>query len=273
MSVRAVAAKPARHYASRMALGGKRAWAGAAALGRAALEVLLPPQCLTCDRPVAAPGQFCADCFAQAAFVTEPCCVQCGVPFAHALQGGQERLCPACRLHAPPWEQARAALRYDGLAKRVLLPFKHADRPELATALAPLMARAGAALLRRAELIVPVPLHRRRLFHRRYNQAALLARALARLSGVPCHPDLLRRTRATPPLGDLGAEQRAASLAGAFAVRPQLLAMAQGRRVLLVDDVMTSGATAAACTEALRLAGAAAVDVLVVARVPDPRLR
>jgi ComF family protein len=239
---------------------------------RAALDLLLPPICPTCDRPVDAPGRFCADCFGHAAFITEPCCVHCGVPFSHLGQGGAERLCPGCRAHAQPWDQARAALRYDGQAKRLLLPFKHADRPELAAALAPLMARAGAALLRRAELIVPVPLHRRRLFARRYNQAALLALGLSRRSGVAAVPDLLRRTRATAPLGELGAEARAAAVAAAFAVRASRAARLVGRRVLLVDDVMTSGATAAACTEVLLAAGAVAVDVLVAARVPDPRL-
>ncbi len=256
-----------------MAAFAARVSTGVAAAGRAALDLLLPPSCLTCDRPVEQPGQFCADCFGRAAFITEPCCMHCGVPFAHALQGGIERLCPGCRLHPPPWGQARAALRYDEHAKHILLPFKHADRPELAAALAPMMARAGSALLRRADLIVPVPLHRRRLFARRYNQAALLAQALARVSGVPAAPDLLRRVRATAPLGELGAEERAAAVAQVFALRANRGALLQGKRVLLVDDVMTSGATASACTAVLLAHGAAAVDVLVAARVPDPRLR
>jgi len=246
---------------------------GVAFAAGAALDFLLPPQCLTCDRPVQTQGQFCAACFAGVAFITAPCCVACGVGFSSAGQGGTELLCPGCRLHPPPWGQARAALRYDGHAKRLVLPFKHADRPELALALAPMMARAGAALLRRAELIAPVPLHRRRLFARRYNQAALLARALARLSGVPALPELLRRTRPTVPLGELSAQRRAETVAGAFAVRPQQVARLHGKRVLLVDDVLTTGATAAACTEVLLAAGATSVDVLVAARVPDPRLR
>lgn len=243
---------------------------GAAA--RTALDFLLPPVCLTCDRPVDGAGRFCADCFRRTAFVTEPCCRACGTPFAHAQQGGAEHLCTTCRAHPPPWRRARAALRYDAQAQRVVLPFKYADRPELAAALATLMARAGAALLREAQVIVPVPLHRRRLLARRYNQAALLAQALARLSGVPSVPDLLARRRATAPLGQLGAAARAAALDGAIAVRPHRAARVAGRPVLLVDDVMTSGATAAACTAALLAAGAAEVDVLVAARVPDPRL-
>ena len=135
------------------------------------------------------------------------------------------------------------------------------------------MARAGAALLHEAEVSVPVPLHRSRLIARRYNQAALLARALARLSGVPAVPDALQRTRATGSLGELGAAARAETVKDVFALRPGRLARIAGRRVLLVDDVMTSGATCAACTRVLLAGGAAGVDVLVAARVPDPRLQ
>ena len=244
-----------------------------AAAGRTVLDLLLPPQCLTCDEPVDAPGRFCPACFRQASFITEPCCTGCGVPFAHAAQGGQEQLCLNCRAQHPPWDRARAALRYDLLSRRVVLALKYGDRTEYAAALAPLMARAGAVLLREAEVIVPVPLHRRRLIARRYNQAALLALALARLAGKPAVPDALRRTRATMPLGDLGAAARAETVKDAFALRPGRLDRIAGRRVLLVDDVLTSGATCGACTRVLLAAGAAGVDVLVAARVSDPRLQ
>jgi ComF family protein len=240
-------------------------------VGRRALDALLPPQCLTCDAPVDAPGRFCPACFAATRFVVEPCCRKCGVPFPHVDAAGPDRLCPACTAHPPPWDRARAALVYDAQARRIVLPLKYADRLELAQAIAPLMARAGADLLADAELIVPVPLHRRRLIARRYNQAALLARALARLAHRPTLPDALVRTRATTPLGSLGAAARAAAVAGAFAVRPTRLAAVADRRVLLIDDVLTSGATCSACTLALLEAGATDVDVLVAARVPDPR--
>src|SRR5271168_306343 len=183
---------------------------GIRAAGRAALDLLLPPQCLTCDAPVDAPGRFCPDCFRHTGFITEPCCQRCGVPFAHASQGGMEKLCPGCRDHPPPWDRARAALRYDAQSRRIVLTLKYSDRTEHAAALAPMMARAGAALLRDADLLVPVPLHRRRLIARRYNQAALLANAVARYAGKPVLPDALRRTRVTMPLGDLSAEERAA---------------------------------------------------------------
>jgi ComF family protein len=237
------------------------------------LDLLLPPQCLTCDAPVQTQGTFCPSCFREAGFITDPSCAGCGLPFAHAGEGGREGLCPACRDNPPPWGRARAALRYDALVRRVVLTFKYGDRTEYAAALAPMMARAGAALLREADVIVPVPLHRRRLFARRYNQAALLALALARLSGKDVAPDALRRLRATVPLGELGAAARARELAGVFDLRPGRAGRIAARRVLLVDDVLTSGATCAACTRVLLGAGAASVDVLVAARVPDPRLR
>jgi ComF family protein len=251
---------------------------GAAALGitrrvgRAALDLLLPPQCLTCDQPVDQQGQFCPACFGVTGFITEPLCGRCGVPFGHAAEGGADGVCPTCHDRPPPWRRARAALRYDAQSRRIVLPLKHGDRTELAAALASLMARAGAALLREAEVVVPVPLHRRRLLARRYNQAALLARRLGRLANVPSVPDALIRARATAALGELSAEARRQAVEGAFAVRPHRAGRIAGKRVLLIDDVLTSGATCAGCAEALLEAGAAAVDVLVAARVPDPRL-
>lgn len=240
--------------------------------GRSVLDLLLPPNCLTCDAPVEAPGRFCADCFRATTFVTEPFCVRCGVPFAHAGQGGPSRICLSCRERAPEFAAARAALRYDPQSRRILLPFKHADRTEAAAALARLMAGSGAALLRRTELLIPVPLHRQRLVARRYNQAALLAFALGRIAGRPVLADGLCRTRPTVALGDLSAAERAAVLDGAFTVRPSRANRIAQRRILLIDDVMTSGATANACARVLKAAGAASVEVLVAARVPDPRL-
>ena len=253
------------------------AWDAAWGAARDVLDLLLPPECLTCDQPVAEPGLFCPACFAATAFIGAPCCDHCGRGFTDASQGfvvdGRERgVCAGCAGNPPPWRQARAPLGYDAQARRLVLAFKHGDRTELAGALAAMMQRAGAALLQRAEVIVPVPLHRRRLLARRYNQAALLALALQRLSGRPALPDLLRRTRHTVSLGHLDATQREAVVAGAFVVRPHRAARMAGRRVLLVDDVMTTGATAAACTLALLAAGAASVDVLVAARVPDRRI-
>ena len=201
-------------------------------------------------------------------------CAICGVPFEAAGQGGIGGTCPGCRAHPPPWGAARAALRYDDQARRILMPFKYGDRIETARALAPMMVRAGAALLQAADLLVPVPLHRWRLLSRRYNQSALLAQALARLSGRPAVLDALRRVKATASLS-LGAKsgvERRAELAGAIQARASRAGVLAGARVLLIDDVITSGATASACVEALLGAGATRVDVLAAARASDPRL-
>jgi ComF family protein len=241
--------------------------------GRRALDLLLPPRCAACDNPVSVQGQLCAACFGRTSFVTAPLCVRCGVPFSFAEQGEADGLCPACRAHLPLFRQARAALRYDDQARRLILPLKHGDRVELAQILAPMMMRAAAGLLSTgAEVLVPVPLHRRRLFERKYNQAAVLAFAVGRLAGRPVLPDALVRTRRTAPLDEKSPEERAREVAGSFVVRRSRVDRITGRTVLLVDDVMTSGSTANACAAALLEAGAAAVDVLVAARVPDPRL-
>jgi ComF family protein len=239
---------------------------------RRALDLLLPPRCAACDNAVGVQGQLCAACFGRTNFITAPFCVRCGVPFAAVEQGGTEGLCPGCRIHPPLFRQARAALRYDEQGRRLILPLKHGDRLELARILAPMMARAGAALLAQADVLVPVPLHRRRLFQRKYNQAAVLAYAVGRLVDRPVIPDALVRTRRTESLDEKSPEERTREVAGSFIVRPSRSERIAGRSVLLVDDVMTSGATANACTDALLQAGASAVDVLVAARVPDPRL-
>ena len=236
------------------------------------LDALLPPHCLTCDAPVGAPGQFCAACFRRTAFVTDPCCACCGRPFGSPAQGGMSGLCSECRAHPPAWTAARAALRYDDQARRILLPFKHGDRIEIASALAPHMARAGAALLSAADWLVPVPLHRGRLLSRRYNQSALLAQALSRITRRPTVLDGLRRIRATASLRDKSGKQRKTEVAGAFAVRRSRLSQLTDARVLLIDDVLTSGATADACARALLAAGAARVDLLVAACVASQPL-
>jgi ComF family protein len=162
-------------------------------------------------------------------------------------------------------------MRYDGTSKRLLLGFKHGDRTDGAPAYASWLNRAGAELLTDADLIAPVPLHRFRLLARRYNQAALLAQGLGRQSGVPVLADLLVRRRRTPPQGRLSATARRRNVAGAFRLNPRHLGKIEGRRVLLIDDVITTGATVSACTRVLKRSGATAVDVLALALVVRAR--
>jgi len=233
------------------------------------LDALLPPQCLACTEPVDRSGQLCAPCWAALAWIEAPLCALCGLPFDFEL--GPEALCGACAARRPAYDRARAVLRYDEHSRNLVLAFKHADRTQGAPAFASWMARAGAALIADAEVVAAVPLHRWRLVARRYNQAALLATVTARkavLSGaLRAAPDLLRRIRATPSQGGLSPARRADNVRGAFAVRRGREPLVEGRRVLLIDDVMTTGATVEACARTLKRAGARAVDVLTLARV------
>lgn len=238
---------------------------------RLAIDALIPPSCPVCDSPVSAEGLICSACFPLFRPIVPPLCNACGLPLAVAEPPSGPVLCPSCASRRPLFGRARAVWLYGGAAKDLVLRLKYADREDLALPIGRFMARAGEELLREADLLIPVPLHLRRLVARRYNQAALLAHVIARASGVPAAVDALRRTRATPPLADLSREEREASLIDAFVVAPRWRGRIAGKRVVLIDDVLTSGATAEACTDALFAAGAASVDVLAAARTPPPR--
>lgn len=238
-----------------------------ARLGAACLSVVLPAHCPGCDAIVHDPGALCGDCFARAGFVGEAGCRTCASPLASVGETDAEGRCAACAETPPPWDAARAAFVYDAFARDLILPLKYADRTENARVLGLHMARAAGSLLAEADLLVPVPLHRWRLASRRYNQAALLAAAVRRHAGAgapPVLPDALVRRRATRRLAHQSARTRNLELEGAIAVRrPDRIA---GRRIVLVDDVLTTGSTARASTLALREAGAASVGLLVAAR-------
>jgi ComF family protein len=186
----------------------------------------------------------------------------CGLPFPPPM--GDDAICADCARDRPSWDRARAVLRYDKHSRRLVLALKHADRTHLARALGGWMRRAGAEVLDGADLVLPVPLHWTRLFARRYNQAGLLAHAVRAAGGPPVAPDWLVRRRRTPSQGRLGAAARARNVRGAFALRPGR--SIKGKRIVLIDDVLTTGATVEECARVLRRGGAAFVGVLTVAR-------
>jgi ComF family protein len=232
-------------------------------LASSAVDFALPPRCPACGTILADPHRFCLACWQSLTFLGEPCCVRCGLPFEFGGEGDAE--CGNCLADPPPFDRLRAAVAYGEIARGVALKLKHGGRPGVAETLAALMLR---HLDPRADaLLVPVPLHRWRIWRRGYNQAALIAAALARRSGLVAAQDILRRTRATPMLRGLGRRERALTVRGAFKVTEAGKARLRGRRVILVDDVYTSGATAGACARALKRAGAASVEVLCWARV------
>lgn len=225
---------------------------------------LWPPLCAVCDEQVQG-GGLCADCWDAVTFLGAPQCYACGVPFP--FDPGPGALCAACTRARPPYERARAAFVYDDASRPMILAFKHADRTDLAPALVNWLARPAAVLLQDADIVAPVPLHWSRLLHRRYNQSALLSNALARRAGAQALPDLLVRKRRTGTQGGKSRPARIRNVQGAFRVRAGYVSGLRDKRVLLVDDVMTTGATLEACARALLRAGAGAVDVITIARV------
>lgn len=238
-----------------------------------ALDLLLPPRCLGCGGPVGTAGTLCAGCWRGVAFIAPPLCARCGYPFEFdpgEFDPGEGALCAGCTRDPPEWDRARAVFRYDDGSRGLVLGFKHGDRTYAAKAFGGWLARAGRELLEEADLLMPVPLHWTRLFSRRYNQAALLAAAVAKVSGVAVDPTILVRKRRTPPQGHLDRTMRRRNVREAFVVAPRKRAKIAGRRIILIDDVLTTGATAEECAIALRRAGARGVDVLTLSRVVTP---
>jgi predicted amidophosphoribosyltransferase len=233
-------------------------------LRAALIDAVYPPRCLACTEATDAPHGLCPACWRDTHFISGPTCAKCGVPLIGAVDGADA--CEVCTRHPPAWDRGAAALIYAGAGRRMVLGLKHGDRLDMVRPLAAWMAAAGRPLLADVDLVAPVPLHWSRLFRRRYNQSAELGRALARRAERPFIADLLARRRATAPQ-DGGRDARAANQAGAFALTQRHGPALPGKRVLLVDDVLTSGATLSACADVLRGAGAAGVDVLALARV------
>jgi ComF family protein len=228
------------------------------------VDVALPQLCASCREPVGDAG-VCAACWAKLSFIAPPYCERLGIPFTY--DPGPGILSMEAIADPPAYHRARAAVRYDDVARTLVHAFKYGDRLDLAPTMGRWMATAGRPLLSDADAIVPVPLHWRRQWARRFNQSALLAEIIAKASTVPVSYRALKRVKATPQQVGLSQSARAQNVQGAFRVPPDGKADVAGRRLILVDDVLTSGATMDACARALLRAGAAQVDALVFARV------
>lgn len=234
-------------------------------LGTLLLDQLYPPVCLACDKPVATADTICSACFRALRPITAPLCPILGLPFEVSL--GPDAVSAEAIANPPNFERARSAVVYNGIARALVGKLKYGDRPELARFCARLMALAGHELWGTDAVLVPVPLHRARQFSRRYNQSTELARALGKLTGLPVEPGLVLRKRNTRHQVGLTADGRRRNVAGAFAAHPDLLLRLRGRRVILIDDVVTTGSTVTAVTKTLKSGGAERVDVMSFARV------
>lgn len=239
-----------------------------AASFRFALDVALPPLCPSCREPLGDGVGLCATCWSKLSMIEPPYCARLGIPFTY--DPGPGLLSMEAIASPPAYERARAAVRYDDVARSLVHAYKYGDRLDLARLMAGWMARAGRELLDDADALVPVPLHWRRLWARRFNQSATLAAEISTVCKVPVIHDALRRVRATVQQVGLSKSERADNVQGAFRVPTDLKAEVAGRRLVLIDDVLTSGATVDTCARALLRAGAAQVDVLVFARVVAP---
>lgn len=234
-------------------------------LGGMVLDLAYPPVCLNCEAPTAVPNTLCSSCFNSLRPITAPLCPVLGLPFAASL--GPGTLSAEALADPPPFGRARAAVVYGDVAATLVSRLKYGDRPELAGFCARLMAGAGHELWADNPVLVPVPLHPARQRERRFNQSAELAQALGRLTGLKVDPSLVQRTRRTRQQVGLSGSGRQRNVAGAFATHPDIALRLGGRRVVLVDDVYTTGATVKALTRTLRKAGVDAIDVVTFARV------
>jgi ComF family protein len=228
-------------------------------------RLLFPPVCVGCRRHVTEPGALCGSCWPQLRFLEKPWCPVMGTPFQYDM--GDGFLSAEAIANPPPFDRARAAVAYTGVARRMVQSLKYSDRTDLAPWMARWMIRAGADLVAEADVVLPVPLHRWRFFSRRFNQSAELARAIAAMSGKQFAPNAIMRVKQTRQQVGLGVSERQDNVRAAFRVPPESDIDVRGRRVLLVDDVYTTGATVSSVSRALRKRGAAAVDVLTFARV------
>jgi len=244
-------------------------WRGLMAVGTAVVDAVLPPRCAACRAVTASDAGFCPECWTKLDFLVGAACSRCDVPFE--IPQGEGALCGRCLSDPPPYSRVHVPLAYGEVSRSIVMRLKYGRR----TGFARLMARLIAGTIQRGEgdgeppLIVPVPLHRWRLWHRGFNQSVEVGRQLSRITGWPMAVDTLVRHRRTPPLRGLGRTARARTVQGAFSIKAEAHSGIAGRRVLLIDDVYTTGATVAACAKVLIKAGAAVVEVAAFARVVD----
>jgi ComF family protein len=258
------AAPPAAPIALRLA---RSAGAGLASATARLTDLLVPPSCVSCRVPLARQDALCAACWQEVDFIRPPLCDRLGIPLPYDTGG--PTVSAAALANPPAFDRARAVARYDGVMRKLVHGLKYADRHEGVGLLGRWLAGAAAELVRDCDVIVPVPLNRWKLWQRRFNQAAVLAHALGAETGLPVDVTALVRSRRTASQVGLTANQRRRNVQGAFGVRETARANVAGRSILLIDDVITTGATAEACTRALRRAGAARVDVAALAIVVD----
>jgi ComF family protein len=237
-----------------------------ASTARLALDIALPTLCVSCREPVDGDG-LCPACWSRLSFIAKPYCPRLGIPFVY--DPGPGLLSMEAIASPPAYQRARAAVRYDDIARTLVHALKYQDRTDLAPSMGRWMTQAGRELLDEADALVPVPLHWKRGWSRRFNQSAMLAHVIARQTGKPVVSDALARPRPTEQQVGLSKAERARNVQGAFSVAKEKKSRIAGKRVVLVDDVLTSGATVDACARALLRARAASVDVLVFARVVE----
>jgi ComF family protein len=235
---------------------------------RGILDVLTPSQCLACSEPVREPASLCVSCWAKLQHLDDPVCDMLGTPFAY--DQGPGILSAVALANPPEWDRGRAAVIFDDTSRGIIHALKYNDRQEAGQLMARMMARAGRELLADADVIMPVPLYRWRLWQRRFNQSAYLAQRLSKRSGKPWRPDVLLRQRRTRSQVGLDLSERRRNVKGAFVLRENAVGAINGKSILLVDDVRTTGATAEACALALKQAGAAQVNLLTFALVLAP---
>jgi len=234
---------------------------------RTALDLALPPLCPASRAPVEGRG-LCPVCWSKLSFITRPYCERLGIPFVY--DPGPGILSMEAIADPPAYQRARAAVRFDEISRALVHALKYGDRLDLAPMMGRWIGHAGREILAEADALVPVPLHWRRLWARRFNQSAMLAAAISAESGVPIAAGALKRVKPTAQQVGLSRSERAANVQGAFRVPAEGRGAVAGRRLVLVDDVLTSGATVDGCARALLRGGAANVDVLIFARVAEP---